>query len=57
MWGSKMTNYEKFKNMSIEEMAEFLNSTTSQIALKLNGEYVSNDEDSLRLWLESEVEE
>lgn len=52
-----MTNFEKFKNLSIEEMVEFLNSTTSQIALKLNGEYVSNDEDSLRLWLKSEVEE
>lgn len=52
-----MTNYEKIKNMSVEEMAKFLNSTTSQIALKLNGEYVSNDKDSLRLWLESEVEE
>ena len=51
-----MTNYEKIKNMSVEEMAEFLNSTTSQIALKLNGEYVSNDKDSLRLWLESEAE-
>ena len=52
-----MTNYENIKNMSVEEMAEFLNSTTGQIALKLNGEYVSNDEDSLHLWLESEVEE
>lgn len=52
-----MTNYEKNKNMSIEEMAEFMNSITGQIALRLNGEYVSNDKDSLRLWLESEVEE
>nr|DAE34490.1 MAG TPA: hypothetical protein [Caudoviricetes sp.] len=52
-----MTNYENFKNMSIEKMVEFLNSTTGQIALRLNGEYVSNDKDSLRLWLESEVEE
>lgn len=52
-----MTNFENFKNMSIEKMAEFLNSTTGQIALRLNGEYVSNDKDSLRLWLESEVEE
>ena len=52
-----MTNFEKFKNMSVDEMAEFLNSTTRQIALRLNGEYISNDKDSLRLWLESEVEE
>lgn len=52
-----MTNYEKFKNLSVDEMAEFLNSTTGQIALKLNGKYISNDKNSLRLWLESEVEE
>lgn len=52
-----MTNYEKFKSFNIEEMAEFLNSTTGQIALKLNGEYISNDKELLRLWLESEVEE
>lgn len=52
-----MTNYEKNKNMSIEEMVIFLNSTTRQIALRLNGKYISNDKDSLRLWLESEVEE
>lgn len=50
-----MTNFEKIKNMSVQEMAEFLNSTTGQIALRLNCEYVSNDKDSLRLWLESEV--
>lgn len=52
-----MTNFEKIKNMSVEEMAEFLNSTTTQIALKLNGEYVSNEKGSLCEWLESEVEE
>ena len=52
-----MTNFEKIKENNIEEMAEFLNSTTGQIALRLNGEYVSNDKDSLRLWLNSEVEE
>lgn len=51
-----MTNYERNKNMNIEEMAEFLNSATGQIALRLNGEYVSNDKVSLRLWLKSEVE-
>lgn len=43
--------------MSVDEMAEFFNRTTRQIALRLNGEYISNDKDSLRLWLESEVEE
>ena len=52
----RMTNFEKIKENNIEKMAEFLNSTTGQIALRLNGEYVSNDKDSVRLWLESEVE-
>lgn len=52
-----MTNYERIKNMSIDEMAEFLNSATGQIVLRLNGEYVPNDKVSLRLWLKSEVEE
>lgn len=51
-----MTNFEKIKENNIEEMAEFLNSATGQIALRLNGEYVSNDKVSLRLWLKSEVE-
>jgi hypothetical protein len=52
----RMTNFEKIKENNIEEMAEFLNSATGQIALRLNGEYVSNDKVSLRLWLKSEVE-
>lgn len=51
-----MTNFEKIKENNIEKMAEFLNSATGQIALRLNGEYVSNDKVSLRLWLKSEVE-
>lgn len=51
-----MTNFEKIKENNIEEMAGFLNSATGQIALRLNGEYVSNDKVSLRLWLKSEVE-
>lgn len=51
-----MTNFEKIKENNIEETAEFLNSATGQIALRLNGEYVSSDKVSLRLWLKSEVE-
>lgn len=52
-----MTNYEKIKNMSVEEMAEFLYHITTQIALKLNSKFVLNDKGSLCEWLESEVEE
>ena len=49
------TQFERIKLMSVDEIAEFLNSTTGQIALKLNDKYVLNDKASLRLWLESEV--
>lgn len=52
-----MTNYEKIKNKSVEEMAELLNHATSQLALKLNGKYVLNTTEAICEWLESEVEE
>ena len=52
-----MTNFEKIKQMSVEELAEFLNGTTGNIALKFNGEYVSNLKGSLCEYLNSEVRE
>ena len=50
-----MTNYERIKDMSVEEMAEFLRNTSKNMALKLNGEYVTNDKEFILIWLESEV--
>ena len=49
-----MTNYEKIKSMSVDELAGFLESTTSIVAIKLNGEYVCNNKDYIKQWLESE---
>ena len=50
-----MTNYERIKNLSVEEMTEFLRNTSKNMALKLNGEYVTNDKEFILIWLESEV--
>ena len=52
-----MTNYEKIKQMSVEEMAWFLKNTTKSLAINLNGTYIVNDEMYINLYLESEVEE
>lgn len=52
-----MTNYERIKNMSVEEMAEFIHCITSSIAVKLNSEYVSNEIEYIKQYLESEVDE
>lgn len=51
-----MTNYERIKNMSVEEMAEFIHCITSSIAVKLNSEYVSNEIEYIKQYLESEVD-
>lgn len=52
-----ITNYERIKNMSVEEMAEFIHCITSSIAVKLNSEYVSNEIEYIKQYLESEVDE
>ena len=50
------TNYDRIKAMSVEEMAEFLSGTTRSIALKLNGNYITNDVEYIKQYLESEVQ-
>ena len=52
----KQTNYDRIRNMSVEQVAKFIHGTTSSIAVKLNGEYVSNEIEYIKQWLESEVE-
>ena len=51
-----MTNYEKIKSMSVDEMAEFLESTNNQMAIKVGDEYIVRDKKYIRVWLESEAE-
>ena len=45
------TNYDLLKNMSVDELAEFLHGLTSSLAVKLNGEYVINETEQIKEWL------
>lgn len=54
-----MTNYEKIKAMSVEEMAEFIPDWSFK-ACKISHDYIECDnecEKCVKEWLESEVEE
>lgn len=54
----KQTNYDRIRNMSVEELARFLESTNSQTAIKVGGEYgyVVRNKKYIQRWLESEVD-
>ena len=54
-----MTNYERIKAMSVEEMAEFICSIYDDTWDKcIEGYTIPNyDEDNIGCWLNSEVEE
>ncbi len=54
-----MTNYERIKEMSVEEMAEFICSIYDKNWSKhIEGYIIPNyDEDNIGWWLNSEVEE
>ena len=54
-----MTNYERIKAMSVEEMAEFICSIYGDTWDKrIEGYMIPNyDEDNIGYWLNSEVEE
>ena len=51
-----MTNYERIKNMSVEEMAEFLNEA-SNCCLVPTDCITESCTECLKQWLESEVTE
>ena len=53
-----MTNYEKIKNLSIEEMADFMNEMDLNPCGHCNGECeILSCIERYKEWLESEVEE
>lgn len=55
----KLTNYERIKNMSVEEMAELLASIwvdEDDLLKHIGGVFVFDTESSIEEWLESEVE-
>lgn len=51
------TNYDRIRNMSVEEMAEFLENTNSNCAIKLGDGYIVRDKLYIRIWLGAEVTE
>lgn len=50
-----MSNFERIKSMSVDELAEFLESTSNDLAIKLCGSYITKDKKYIKIWLESEV--
>lgn len=50
-----MTNFERIKEMSVEEIADFLNDTSTSLAIKVNGEYIVREKESVKQWLNSEI--
>lgn len=53
----KMTNYDRIRNMSVEELADFLENTNTSLAIKLCDNYVVKEKIYIKQWLESEVTE
>ena len=52
-----MTNYDRIKSMSVENLTEFINNISTSLAVKMNGEYVVREKDSIKQWLLQEVSE
>ena len=52
-----ITNYDRIRNMSVEEMAQMLCETTVTLAVKLCGEYVSRTTSEIEKWLKQEAEQ
>lgn len=50
-----MTNFERIKEMSVEEVADFLNDISTSLAIKVNGEYIVREKESVKQWLNSEI--
>ena len=51
------TNYDRIRNMSVEELARFLNELNYQTGCKIPTSCLAREcNDCIKLWLESEVE-
>jgi hypothetical protein len=53
----KVTEFDRIKNMSVDELAKFLESTNVVTGIKLNGKYFIREKNYIKQWLETEVEE
>lgn len=51
-----ITQFDRIKAMSVEKLAEFLENTNSQCAIKVGGELIVRHKDYIKIWLESEVQ-
>lgn len=55
-----MTNFERIKSMSADELSEFLENVSSGLAgltIKFFDAYISGCKECIKIWLESEVKE
>jgi hypothetical protein len=52
----KQTNADRIRAMSDEELAEFLESTHSNMAIKLGSEYIVRDKEYIGIWLTQPAE-
>jgi hypothetical protein len=43
--------------MSVEDLTEFVNNISTSLAVKMNGEYIVREKDSIKQWLLQEVRE
>lgn len=50
-----MTNFERIKEMSVDEIAGFLNDISTSLAIKVNSEYIVREKESVKQWLNSEI--
>lgn len=51
------TNADRIRAMSDEELAEFLESTNSNMAIKLGGKYIFRAKEYIEIWLKQPAEE
>lgn len=52
-----MTNYERIKGMSVEEMAEFMVDCNEMYAIRIGNIHIGVSKYAFEKWLNSEVEE
>lgn len=49
-----MTNFEKIKQMGVDELTDFLNLISTSLAIKVFGNYIVRENEVIKGWLESE---
>ena len=52
-----ITNFDRIKSMSVEDLTKFISNITKVVAIKLGNDYVVNDKQFIQQWLLQEVSE